>query len=514
MKAISLCLLLTGCVLTAFSQPFVGKVSGIRSEKPFKPGPVRVPVFAARTFEVKDYGAKGDSVTNDTKAINAAIAACNAAGGGTVHFPAGRYIGASIRIKSNVRLLLDTNAEIYGAESGYDQPESHEPYEKYQDYGHSHFHNSLMWGEDIENFAIEGGKVTGGPIITGDPKGRDIGDKVITIVRGKNLLFKDVTHDTGGHFVYLLNDCEQITFDHVVIKKSRDAVDFMGCRNVRVFGCNFTGCSDDTIGIKSDYVLGRKILSENFWIWDCYFESGCNGLQFGSETAGDFRNIRIWSVRINLSMKAGIGITSNDGGVIEDVWYRDIEIANAANPIFMLITDRLRTGAPNAKPGRIKNVTLENITITKQREGKHHGPVSTATMSGMPGYTIDNVTFDNVKIQYAGGGRKEDAAVVPPYVREKYQPNAMKTRPAAGLFARHVRGLTLRNVDFTYEAPDYRPALVIWDGKNITLDNFRSDGPAGVEPMALKDVTGLNIRKPAKSGSAPAAAGSLRPGTR
>ncbi|MCL6103604.1 MAG: glycosyl hydrolase family 28 protein [Bacteroidetes bacterium] len=407
-KTILVIALLAGLLEGYCTQTFVGKVSGIESKEPFTAPKMALPQFAARTFNVNDFGAKGDSVTNDTQAINKAIEKCNAAGGGTIFFPAGRYIAASIHLKSNICFKLDDKAEIYGAASGYDAPESHEPYEKYQDYGHSHFHNALMWGEGIENFAIIGGKVTGGPIIQGDPKGKDIGDKVIVIVKGKNLLFKNVTHDTGGHFVYLLNDCENITLDHVVIKKSRDAVDFMGCRNVQVFGCHFTGCSDDTIGIKSDYVLGRRILSENFYVWDCYFESGCNGLQFGSETAGDFRNIRIWSIKIALAMKAGIGITSNDSGIIEDVQYRDIEVSNAACPIFILITDRLRTGEPNVHPGKIKDVTI-------------------------------------------------------------------------------------KNVEMAYEAPDFRPPLVVWDAKGLTIDHFNSPKPEGVEGMMLKEVTGLTV---------------------
>ena len=491
-KFLIIWILVIGFTGYAGAKSFIGKVSGIKSKHPFTAPQIVIPQFAERTYNVKDFGAQGDSITNDTRAINQAIERCNAAGGGSVIFPSGRYIAASIHLKSNVCFKLDEKAEIYGASSGYDTPESHDPFEKYQDYGHSHFHNSLMWGEDIENFAIIGGKVTGGPIIQGDPKGKDIGDKVIVIVRGKNLLFKDVIHDTGGHFVYLLNDCENVTVDHVVIRKSRDAIDFMGCRNVNVFGCHFTGCSDDTIGIKSDFVLGRRILSENFYVWDCYFESGCNGLQFGSETAGDFRNIRIWSIRIAKAMKAGIGITSNDSGNIEDVEYRDIVITNAACPIFILITDRLRTGEQGVHPGKIKNVTIKNVTISEQRAGKNHGPVSTATISGLPSATIDHLTLENVKMTNAGGGTLEDAKAIPPYLKE-YSPNQYKTRPAASFFVRHVKNLTFKNVKIAYDVPDYRPPLVIWDADGVTLNNFRSPKPEGVELCSSREVKGLSV---------------------
>jgi len=148
----------------------------------------------------------------------------------------------------------------------------------------------------------------------------------------------------------------------------------MGCRNVQVHDCNFTGCVDDTLGMKSDYALGRTIDSANFYVWDNYFESGCNGLQFGSETAGDFHNVNFWNIRIALAMKAGIGITCNDGAIIDGVNYRDITISGAANPIYMLITDRLRTGDTTRKVGTIRNVKISNVTVTDVVAGAHHGP--------------------------------------------------------------------------------------------------------------------------------------------
>jgi polygalacturonase len=464
-----------------------------QANNPFTPPNIPAPVFKAAKFNVRDFGATGNGVTNDTRAINQAVAECNAKGGGDVLFPAGTYSAASIHLKSNVRFILDKDAVITGADSGYDAPEPNE-FDKYQDYGHSHFRNALMWGENIENFAIIGGKVNGGHIITGDPKGRDIGDKVISIRVGKNLLFKDVTHDTGGHFVYLLNDCENLTLANVVIKQSRDAVDFMGCRNVQVYGCNFTGCSDDTIGVKSDYALGRRILTENIYVWDCYFESGCNGLQFGSETAGDFRNVNFWNIRIGLAMKAGIGITCNDGALIENVNYRDIMIKNAASPIFMLITDRLRTGEPGRKVGTIRNVKLSNITITDVVAGKHHGPASAATISGRPDSRLENIVLENVKITYKGDGKAEHAGIVPPYPKEKYQPNGLGPRPASGFYIRHVKGLTFRNVEVDFESPDPKPPLVAFDVEGFDLDGFKTKTAEGVAPTRFEQVKGLVVK--------------------
>ncbi len=277
-------------------------------------------------------------------AINEAIEKCNATGGGDVIFPAGTYLAASIHLKSNVRFLLDTDAVITGAQSGYDSPEPN-PFDKYQDFGHSHFHNALMWGDRIENFAIVGGRVNGGHIVDGDRAG-NIGDKVIALENSRDLLFQNVTHENGGHFVYLLNNCENVTVANVIIKKSRDGVNLVSCRNVQVHGCNFTGCGDDTLALKSDYALGRKIDSENIYVWNCHLETACNALQIGAETVGNFRNVNFWNIRIGRAWKAAIGATSADGAIIDGVTYRNITIKDAACPILLRVTGKLRSGEP------------------------------------------------------------------------------------------------------------------------------------------------------------------------
>src|SRR5262249_47396144 len=116
-------------------------------------GIVRLPaqtVSGQGTFDVKAYGAKGDGKTLDTDAFNKAIEAAAAAGGGTVHFPAGVYLSFSIRLKSNIALYLDAGATILAADpaeakGAYDLPEPNQ-WDMYQDFGHSHWQNRLILG--------------------------------------------------------------------------------------------------------------------------------------------------------------------------------------------------------------------------------------------------------------------------------------------------------------------------------------------------------------------------------
>ena len=457
---------------------------------PCSPPNFPLPKFGSAKVNVRDVGATGGGWTNDTVAINKAIEQCNASGGGDVIFPAGTYAAASIHLKSNVRFLLDKDAVITGARSGYDTAEPN-PFDMYQDFGHSHFHNALMWGENIDNFAIIGGRVNGGHIIEGEPEGRAVGDKVISIKSSRNLLFENIMHENGGHFVYLLNDCENVTVANITIKKSRDAVNFVGCRNVQLHNCNFTDCGDDTVALKSDWALGRKILSENIYVWDSYFESACNALQFGAETTGDFRNVNFWDIRIGRAWKAAIGITSADGSVIDGVNYRNITIKGAACPIFLRVTDRLRSGDSHKKIGAIRNVKIANVAVTDCKPGEEGWP-RTCFISGRPESRLENISLENVKITYRGGGKKTGEEIVSPLRKENQNKN-LSPLPA-GFYIRSVNGLTLKNVELRFEAADPRPALIASGVNGFTLDGFKANGTPDSETLRLEKIDNLSVR--------------------
>ena len=146
-------------------------------------------------YDVRSFGAKGDGVALDTSAINAAIDAASAAGGGTVRFPAGTYLSQSIHLKSNIALFLDAGATLEAASpqtgAAYDAPEPNPAGGAFQDYGHSHWHNSLIWGEGLENVSILGpGRIWGKGLVTGDDHPDGSGNKSISLKLCRNVTLK------------------------------------------------------------------------------------------------------------------------------------------------------------------------------------------------------------------------------------------------------------------------------------------------------------------------------------
>src|SRR5271157_653665 len=160
-------------------------------------------------YDVTAFGARGDGKTLDTAAINQAITAVTDAGGGTVNFPAGTYLSYSIRLQSNVGLHLGHGCTIVAADgTGYDAAESNQPWEAYQDYGHNHWHNSLIWGEELHDISIYGpGRIWGrGLLRSNNPDSHNlanrrtqgIGNKAISLKNCRNVVLKNFQILKGG----------------------------------------------------------------------------------------------------------------------------------------------------------------------------------------------------------------------------------------------------------------------------------------------------------------------------
>jgi len=444
---------------------------------------------AATVFNVKSFGATGNGSSNDTGAINNAItAASEATGGGIVQFPAGTYRSPnSIHMKSNVTIQLDAGSTIMGASgTGYDAPESN-PFSQFQDFGHSHFHDAMIWGNNLTNIGFIGSGTIdgGGNLITGNP-GSGHADKIISLTRCSNLTFNGITMRRGGHFAVLINGCDNVTADHfkVLTSSDRDAWNIISTTNVTITNSDIQG-NDDAIVFKSDYALGAKLPNGHVRVSDTHASAGCcNALMFGSETCGDFTDYRFERISITGANKSGLGMVSMDGANISDVHYKDITMTGVSSPIMQKIGTRRRCGnSPGI--GHISNITYENITGT----GKSSPQYSPTIWGESGGNQVSNVTFTNVNITVPGGSGSTGTGV-PSNDPNNYNPNAIGTRPAYGWYIHNANNIRFVNSGVRFNSGDSRAAVIANNGSALSFDHFTAQRSNGPNDFVFQNVSG------------------------
>jgi len=487
----------------------------------------------AAVFDITAFGAKGDGKTENREAINKAIEAAAAAGGGTVEFPAGTWLTGSVRLRSNVTLRLERGALIEASSdvSRYDAAEPNQ-WDKFQDAGHSHFHNSLIWGESLENIAI-----VGGGRISGKALGRERGgggDKALALKLCHNVTLRDISISNGGHFGILVTGVDNLTLDNVMIDTNRDGIDIDSCRNVHISNSSFNAPNDDALVLKGSHALGAARVSENITITNCLvsgFEIGSlldgtykrtvqrapdrdgptGRIKIGTESEGDFRNITISNVVFDTSR--GLALESVDGAHIEDVTVSNITMRDVSNaPIFIRLGSRMR--APEGTPvGSIKRIRISNVVA--YNADPRYGSI----ISGVPGHDVEDVKLSGIRIVYRGGLTLDQVAKQPadlvntfffratggvpprqPYdtpEREKEypEPSMFGMLPAYGFFVRHAKGIEFSDIDVGYATEDRRPAFVLDTVEGIELDHCTAAKSSGVPALVMMNAKGVSVHR-------------------
>ena len=419
----------------------------------------------SRVFNVRNYGATGNGTSNDTPAINQAIAAANAAGGGIVEFPAGTYLaGGSIHLMSDIDMQLDKGSTITATSTGYDPAEPN-PYDSYQDYGHSHFHDSVIWGENLTNVAFTGsGTITGaGHLITGTPKTGQA-DKLLTLVNVNGLTISGITLVDGGHITLLTQHCTHVLSSHLTISTAsdRDGWNVVDVTDAVITNINVSS-NDDALVFKGDYALGQAYNSGNVVVDNAHLSAKCcNGLMFGSETCGNFSNYVFNNIYVTEAGKSGLGMVSEDGAHISNVFYNHVVMSNTQSPIMEKIGTRLRCGG-SPSVGSISGIHYNDVT------GTSAGAYS-PTLWGQPGHPITGVTFDDVNLTLPGGHGAMDPNAVPADNGD-YNPDSLGTRPAYGFYLHNVSGITFNDASLKLATNDQRPAFIANTGSDITLNH-------------------------------------------
>lgn len=462
-----------------------------------------------RIYNILDFGAVADGVTLNSDAINKAIDECHNNGGGTVLFPEGIFMSGSIHLKSNVTLRISAGATLLGAPNNIGAYDAAEPnqWDAYQDFGHSHFRNALIWAENQENIAIEGeGHIHGGGMTDRNYMPEGGGDKIISLKLCKNITIRNLRMEQGGHFVLLANGCDNLLIENVKVFTPRDGFNIISCQDVKIAHCFIETIiweegrvseGDDAIGIKSDFALGYPRESKNIHIDGCViFSGGANAFNIGSETVGNFTNIKLTNLSIQGAEKAGIGITTNDGAVIDSLYVSNVVMSKVATPFYINTGQRLRR--PDAtKPGKIKNVYIENVRVTDvQGYVKDRGPWA-STVSGIAGaeHMAENITFRNVSIEYKGRGTFDWQNLSPPDPSTGYSPRNLADRPAYGFYIRHAKNVRLENVSLTLEKDDSRPAVFAKNVERLVFDQFSAvKSPMADFHIARLKVTGFELK--------------------
>ncbi len=480
-------------------------------------------------FDVRTFGATGDGKALDTDAVNRAIEAA-ALQGGTVVFPAGSYLCFSIHLKSQVHLYLQPGSVLVAADSPrpgeqtgyrsgvYDAAEPNTAWDAYQDYGHNHWHNSLLWGEDLHNIGITGPGLIWGKGLSSGGWGKagalfkaeqaGVGNKSIALKNCRNVLLRDFSILKGGHFGLLMTGVDNLTIDNLRIDTDRDGMDIDCCQNVRVSNCTVNSPWDDGICPKSSYALGyarptRNVTISNCWVTGTYelgtvldgtfkkFRDGervprTGRIKFGTESNGGFINIAVSNCVFEGCQ--GFALESVDGALLEDITITNTTMRDLdSGPIFMRLGSRLRGPKESTRVGTLKRILINNLVC-------HNAPLKfSSILSGIPSASIEDVKLSDIYIETAGGGQAADAQAIPPEFENKYpEPSMFGPTPSSGFFLRHVRNLEMSHVEIAHATPDARPAFYLADVDRA--DFFAITAPRGVDgAFALRGVKDLRI---------------------
>jgi polygalacturonase len=494
-------------------------------------------------WDVRRFGATGDGKTVDSPAINKAIEAAAAAGGGTLVFPAGTYVCFSIRLKSHVDLYLSAGCTILAADSPkpgettgynggtYDAAQSNDPWTPYQDYGHNHWHNSLLWAENEHDFGISGPGLIYGKGLSFGSRGQrgdytafvaeqaGVGNKAIALKNCHNVTLRDFSVLKGGHFALLATGVDNMTLDNLLIDTDRDGFDIDCCRNVRVSNCTVNSPWDDGICPKSSYALGYARSTDNVTIsnnfvtgiyqlgtvhdgtWKRFDENAHvprNGrIKCGTESNGGFRNITITGNV--LEGCKGISLETSDGAYLEDIaitgnTMREIQDA----PLFLRLNRRNRGPKETMRPGTLRRVLISNLV-------SHDSMSSTSSLfSGIPENLIEDVKVADCYFGHRGLpkdmriGWGDNSKPMPdwhtikvPEIEDAY-PELLRfgPTPCNGFFVRHLKNLEMSHVEVAPQVPDPRPAFWLEDVRRA--DFFAVTAPPQPN-FSLHSVTDLRI---------------------
>lgn len=453
-------------------------------------------------FNILDYKAKGDGVTLNTKSIQAAIDACAKSGGGTVWFPAGRYVSGTIYLKSHITLFLDAGAVLEGSKNLADYPVT---ISKIRSYTDNYTNKSLIYAEGLENISITGKGMIDGNGGAFKVENMDNDEELrkkdefffyksrpflIRMINCRNILLRDVTIMNSPMWVQHFLLCEDVNIDGIKVDSrvnhNNDGIDIDGCSRVRISNCDIVS-GDDAIVLKSTLDIPCK----NITITNCVLRSDCNAFKLGTETNGGFQNTVFSNCTIYNTPLAGITLQMVDGGTLERVSVSNITMNNVGTAVFIRLGNRARPINDSlSKPGmgKLYHVIIDNI------QGTNIGKTG-CSITGLPGYMAEDISLSNISLTFEGGGTEENARRDIPELPAAYPEFEMYgTLPAYGFYCRHCKNISFTGIELGYDKQDLRPAFFCDDVSDLQVTGIKARTDIAAPVIEFSGVKNAFIR--------------------
>ena len=474
-------------------------------------------VLSAQDFNILDYGAIDDGKTLNTVAIQKAIDAAHQKGGGRVIIPPGNYLSGSIVMKSNVELHLMKGAVLLGSTNP-------------DDYSKINRWKGFVMADSQDHISITGkGEINGqgravalnidslfyiGKLDSADytfPEMRPkwyLRPQLIEFVNCKSIEIKNVTLRNAACWVQTYDQCEKVMIDSIKVISdaywNNDGIDIQDCKNVRITNC-YVNSSDDGICLKSQ---SPDHFCDSIYIANCIVRSSASAVKFGTVSHGGFKNVTIEHIRVYDTFRSAIAIECVDGGFLQNVSIEHIEATNTGNALFIRLGDR-----NSVKPaGTLKNVVIKNMKVEvafDKPDLKYeirgpelpffHNPFP-SSITGIPGHPVENVSLENIRIICPGLGNNGMANMpisrldqVPEKEAAYPEFSMFGELPAWGLYVRHMDGLTIKDVVFSLNEADYRPAMIFDDVTNLDMKACRILGDDKQVQIVLHNTSGVNM---------------------
>jgi len=387
-------------------------------------------------FDVTGYGAVSDGKTLCTQAIQKAVDACNAAGGGTVYLPAGRFLSGAIFLKSNVTLNIGEGATLLASTNFEDFPPIKPGWQTRSD---DTRRSSLITGLDLENIAVTGRGTLNGQgkpwwdALRQDNDRKDGRQKILTygrprvinLYRCRNVLIEGVTIVDSPSWTVHPVGCDNLVVNGISIINpesgpNTDGVNPESCRNVRIANC-FIDTGDDCITLKSGEDEEGRLKArptENVTITNCVMYKGHGAVVIGSEMSGGVRNVAASNiVCVGTDRAVRIKSTRGRGGVVENIRFSNFVVENVAEPIYITTfytktpPEPVSERTPIFRDIAISHFTIKNCPCTAKIFGLPEMPIqqlriTDVTASTQAGFRCDSVAgleLQNVQVNVEKG---------------------------------------------------------------------------------------------------------------